>query len=67
MVPDSMPADFSLLCRSLLARDPVYSRLMNEVTPPVYDGLSALRFACEQENTPFLLGPRVSTGNRTCN
>lgn len=67
MVPDSMPADFSLLCQSLLARDPIYSRLMNEETPPIYDGLYALRFAYEQENTPFLLGPRASMGNRTRN
>lgn len=67
MVPDSMSADFSRLCQSLLARDPVYGRLMNEETPPIYDGLSELGFAYEQENTPFLLGPRARTGNRTRN
>jgi hypothetical protein len=64
MVPASMPAEFASLCRSLLARDPVYGRLMNEEPTPLYDGLSAMRFQYEQENAPFVLGPRVSSAIR---
>ena len=67
MVPASMPADFSLLCRNLLARDPVYGRLMNDEPPPAYDGLSAMRYLHAQENSPFILGPRVSAGIRAHN
>ena len=67
LVPVAMPAEFSLLCRSLLVRDPVYGRLMTEEAPPSYDGLSGLRFTNEQENSHFLLGPRSDFGKSTLN
>jgi len=63
MVPASMPEDFSRLCQSLLARDPVYGRLMSADLPPSYEALAGLRFSSEQENSPFLLGPRMALEN----
>lgn len=64
-MPVSLPSKFTLLCQSLLARDPVYGRLMNGEFPTSYDGLAGWRFSNEQENSPFLLSPQVTEGHRT--
>lgn len=67
IAPNSMPVEFSLLCRSLLVHDSLYGRLMTEELPPTYESFAPDRFSDEQENSPFLIIPKVSLADRAHN
>jgi len=58
------PAEFSQLCQSVLASDPVYGPLMRELAGDFSQPMPALRFQDEHADEPFLLSSKLQGGSR---
>ena len=70
-----MPTGFSIICRSLLAHDPVYGPLMSTLNHQPFDGLWAMRLSSVRLSNPsnghadanFPIEPKATAGSRTHN
>jgi hypothetical protein len=53
LVHVTMPTDFSIICRSLLAHDPVYGPLMSATNRQPFDGLWTMRLSAVSPAKPW--------------